>query len=189
MEEKHLSFFTDGTDRVFSDEEEFIEEEGEFTDVLETFEEYWERMREPRRRQKEIPALFWLTREMRIDDREFSKILLQVRDKPDECYRTIVLRKRNGGEREISIPIKPLKQIQRRINEYILSCYWRPNENVFGFSGGSIHDAIRPHLNARSILCVDFCEAFPRVKSDQVFSWLTEGRKELCLGIEQGAMS
>ena len=196
MEEKQLSFFTDGMDDEYIEAEEggFMEEEGEFTDVLETFEEYCERMREPRRRKKEIPALFWLAKEAKIDHRELGIILCQVRDKPDECYLTITLKKRSGGKREISIPINPLKRIQRRINKHILSCYWRPNKNVFGFSGGSIHDAIRPHLNAKSILCVDFCEAFPRVGSGQLLSWLTEGREVWCsageiVKIEQGAMS
>lgn len=129
---------------------------------------------EKRRRKNEIPALLWLAEILKIDDRELSMVLNQVRDGPYP-YRTLIVRKNGGGKRELSIPSKYLKRIQRRINKKIL-CDFPIAENVYGFSGGSIDDAIKPHLEAKSILSFDIRNAFPSVHPYEVFGFLTRGR-------------
>jgi len=130
---------------------------------------------EKRRRKNEGPTILWLAKTLKMDDKDIKKVLRRVRGKT--CpYKTILVKKRNGGKRELAIPYPLLKKIQRRINKRIL-CDFPPAENVYGFSGGGIIDAIKPHLGAGSILCVDIKNAFPSVGPFQVFGLLTKGRE------------
>jgi len=123
---------------------------------------------------KEIPACLWLAKEIKVHPGDLIQVLKLVRsDRPP--YKVIYLPKENGGKRQVCIPDEPLKRIQKKINKYILSLFI-PAKNVFGFSGGSINDAINPHLGAKSILCVDFEDAFPSVTFNNVFHYLIEGR-------------
>jgi len=131
-------------------------------------------------RTREIPTCWWLAKEIKIHPGDLTQILRLIR-KSRNClcnclYKVVYLPKENGDKREICVPDERLKKIQRKINKYILS-YLNPAKNVFGFSGGSINDAINPHLEAKSILCVDFEDAFPSITSDDVFQYLIEGRK------------
>lgn len=130
---------------------------------------------EKRRRKNEGPTILWLAKTLKVDDREIRKVLKRVRGRT--CpYKILLVKKSSGGKRELAIPYPLLKKIQRKINKRIL-CNFPVAENVYGFSGGSIHDAIRPHLEAKSILCVDIKNAFPSVSSAQVFYFLTKGRE------------
>lgn len=123
----------------------------------------------------ELPALFWLAKELRLHPDELGKVFASLRN-GTSLYRTRKLPKRSGGYRTLWIPNASLKHIQRRINRYILE-FLHVEPNVHGFSGGSIGDAIRPHLNSRCILCVDLVEAFPRVCFDDVLQYFTNGRQ------------
>lgn len=130
---------------------------------------------EKRRRENEVRALFWLARTIKADNEEIKNVLEQVRNGP--CpYKTMVVKKRSGGRRELNIPSERLKKIQRKINKWIL-CDFPVANNVYGFSGGSIRDAINPHLEAKSILCVDIKNAFPSVGPFMVFNLLMKGRE------------
>ncbi len=134
-----------------------------------------EKEAEKRRRKNEKPAILWLAKTIKADDKEIKKVLKQVRDGP--CpYRTILIKKRSGGKRELNVPSESLKKIQKKINKRILKDF-AIAENVYGFSGGSIIDAIKPHLKAGSILCVDIKNAFPSVSFFQLFNFLTKGRE------------
>ena len=123
---------------------------------------------------KEIPACLWLAKEIKVYPEDLIQALKLVRNNRPS-YKVIYLPKENGEERQVCIPDEALKRIQRRINKYILS-FLNPAKNVFGFSGGSIGEAINPHLGAESILFVDFEDAFPTVTFDNVFYYLIEGR-------------
>ena len=125
--------------------------------------------------QKEIPALFYLVRELKLTKKEemLTQALNLVRK--GRGYRTVMVIKKDGKEREINIPVDVLKKVQRKINRHILTGFLR-TKNSFGFSGGNIVDAITPHLRAKCILCIDIKDAFPSVKFDDVFDYLTEGR-------------
>lgn len=130
---------------------------------------------EKRRRKNEGPTILWLSKTLKMNDEEIKKVLKRVRD--GRCpYKTILVKKRGGGKRELAIPYPLLKKIQRKIQKRIL-CDFPVAENVYGFSGGGIIDAIKPHLGARSILCVDIKNAFPSVGPFQVFDLLTKGRE------------
>jgi len=134
-----------------------------------------EKEAEKRRRKNEESTILWLAKTLKMDDEEIKKVLKRVRDN-SRPYKTILVKKRSGGKRELTIPYPLLKKIQRKINKRIL-CDFPVAENVYGFSGGNILDAIKPHLGARSILCVDIKNAFPSISFFQVFNFLTEGRE------------
>ncbi len=134
-----------------------------------------EKEAEKRRRQNEGPTILWLAKTLKMNDEEIRQVLERVRDGP--CpYKTLLVKKRSGGKRELAVPYPLLKKIQRKIQKRILKDF-PIAKNVYGFSGGSILDAIRPHLGAKSILCVDIKNAFPSVGPFQIFHLLTKGRE------------
>lgn len=134
-----------------------------------------EKEAEKRRRKNEKPAILWLAKTIKADEKEIKKVLKQVRNGP--CpYKTILIKKRSGGKRELNIPSESLKKIQRKISKRILGDF-PVAKNVYGFSGGSIIDAIKPHLGAGTILCVDIKNAFPSIGPFMVFNLLTKGRE------------
>ena len=158
--------------------EQLFREEENVTDLTQAeTQALHEKAQEERRRQKEIPALFWLHKIIKIDDRELTQALSQARNEDEQKpYQVITVRKRGGGRREICMPSVLLKKVQRRINKHILNDF-SPAKNVYGFSGGNIVGAILPHLKARSILCVDITNAFPSIKTKQIMDFFTEGRE------------
>ena len=171
--EKHPLDFDDWLD-YFPEQEE----QEEYDDLLLREVEYKKLLSErieERKRQKEIPALLWLAREIKIEPEKLAKILLEIRDGPNP-YEIIRLKKKHGGVRIIHAPSPLLKKTQRRINKHILAHQLRI-PNVFGFSGGNIAEAIKPHLNSKSILLVDIKNAFPSVLESEIFDFFTEGRK------------
>ncbi|MDD2696621.1 MAG: reverse transcriptase family protein [Candidatus Pacebacteria bacterium] len=131
--------------------------------------------------QKEIPSLIHLAKELKLTRKEEMLVEALRLARNGNGYRTITVPKKNGEGREINIPADILKRVQRRINKHLLS-YFQHSQNIFGFSGGSIVEAITPHLKAKSILCVDVMDAFPSVKFDDVFDYLIEGRTVVISG-------
>ncbi len=118
----------------------------------------------------EKETILWLGKELEINPEKIFEMVKMIRE-GFEMYEEYERKKKNGATRKISKPIKPLLTIQNRINKSILR-FQKPGKNVFGFSGGCATDAIRPHLKANSILCVDFKDAFPSVSKKAVFELL-----------------
>ena len=125
----------------------------------------------------EIPAIIWLSKTLGKpqDDGSVLEILKRIRQ-GETLYEEGFVLKRNGKLRKILKPVPELKKIQREINRRVLSDLI-VHPNVSGFSGGQLHDAIRPHLNAKSIFCTDIKDAFPSVTYNDVFRCLTKGRE------------
>lgn len=123
----------------------------------------------------ETVALFWLAREIKVHADDLGNTIVALR-RGDVLYHVTKKQKRDGTWKKICAPTPPLKLIQRRVDRHILRP-WKPARNAFGFSGGSIVDALTPHLGNKSMLQVDLVEAFPTIRSDRIFEWLTEGRK------------
>lgn len=125
---------------------------------------------------RELRALFWLalTMKMQMKFEELILLLGKIRN-GGQLYKEVSLPKRDGGEREINVPRKDLKKIQRKINKRLLA-ELPINKNAFGFSRGSIINAIKPHLGSRVILCVDFQDAFPTVTRENLMDALSRGR-------------
>lgn len=120
---------------------------------------------------REIFALVWLAKQIEVAPAELLELVEYIRLAPvfkNPIYRTVSIAKRGGKWRIIHVPIPKLLSMQSRINAKLLAQF-RPDEAVSGFSGGTIVKALLPHLSAKSILKVDFQEAFPSVTREQVF--------------------
>ncbi len=125
-------------------------------------------------RQKEFGAVYWLSKEIDRPPEELIAALDLVRYDNAAAYRRVAIKKRSGGERQIDIPAPLLKKVQKKINRNMLRWIGR-EKNSFGFAGGSIVEAIRPHLASSTILMVDLKDAFPTVKSDDIFYYFRLG--------------
>jgi hypothetical protein len=77
--------------------------------------------------------------------------------------------------RKINVPNRELRFIQKKLGRWIMD-FLVPEPNVFGFSGGSIIQAIEPHLKSRSILQIDCKNAFPSINSRAIMERLIVGR-------------
>ena len=126
---------------------------------------------------REVPSLIWLARTARLDPEKLAAMLLRIR-RGEEVYEEKAVPKADGGKRTIQIPIPELLKIQRAINQRVLSTFW-PAKCAFGFSGGNIVDAVRPHLKAKVILSVDLRNAFQSVSSDSIVNYLISGKVEI----------
>lgn len=125
---------------------------------------------------RELRAIFWLALEMKIQNKfeELITLLRRIRE-GEPVYQKIYLSKRDGGRREINVPSRALKTVQRKLNRRLLA-ELSVNKNAFGFSRGGIINAIEPHLNSRVLLCVDFQNAFPTVRRENLMDALIGGR-------------
>lgn len=108
----------------------------------------------------------WLSRKLGVDYVLLQNTIEENKKLSSSLYQTIIVR-RNGKKRKINIPNEDLKEIQKKINKRILAKIPK-NPNIFGFSGGSIEDAISPHLGAEAIWTCDIKNAFPSMFRERV---------------------
>jgi RNA-directed DNA polymerase len=89
--------------------------------------------------------------------------------RPSKRYTRFLLARRGGGDpRTIHAPIKPIKQMQRRLLEAFLPAH-EPTLNVHGFiKGRSPISNARPHLAQTSVLRVDLKDFFPSIHFGRV---------------------
>ena len=121
---------------------------------------------------REAYAIKWLARELDIGTANLLDLIEAMRSDHiigESFYRQWDQKKRNGGVRRIYAPNEELKRVQKAINQHILKKIYSAGIPAFGFSGGGIIDALKPHLYSRSILRVDFRDAFDSVTRDDVF--------------------
>lgn len=86
----------------------------------------------------------------------------------EERYTTFRLRKRNGGEREISAPATALKLIQRKL-AYVLQQVYKPKAPTHGFvAEKSILTNARMHCRKRYVLNLDLLGFFPSITFKRV---------------------
>ena len=115
--------------------------------------------------------LFWLAKELGY--RPWSDTLAQVLEAifwDEPVYSSYFKKKGGGGYRKILVPSDPLKDVQRRILDNVLSLY-PVSGSAFGYSGGNVFDALRPHLEAQneSLFSTDIEDAFGSVRFDAIF--------------------
>lgn len=83
-------------------------------------------------------------------------------------YKTFQIPKKSGGFRKISAPCYPLKQVQQKLNTYILSKYTFL-ECLYGFvKGKSIVDHAFVHNKAKYIVNIDLKNFFPTIHFGRV---------------------
>ena len=102
-----------------------------------------------------------------------TRALYAASNNIEKHYRKIKIPKHNGGERELSVPDRFLKAIQKRIVPKLL-CYEEvsPHATAYRYGGSTVKNA-RPHLGQPMILKLDIRHFFdsiiyPMIK-DKVF--------------------
>lgn len=87
-------------------------------------------------------------------------------------YVTFKIKKKSGGERTISAPIKGLKEFQKAM-AIILQCVFSPHEAATGFVWGkSIVDNAKPHIRQNYVYNLDLKDFFPSVDKSRVWGRL-----------------
>ncbi len=126
----------------------------------------------------EIYTFKWLERELGFKKEEVWQLIQKIR-KGEKLYHQIEIKKRNGEKRYLNVPSDELKLVQKRLSRFFLQ-YFIESKSSFGFCGGSIIEAIQPHLASKSILSVDFVDAFPSVHLEDVINLFGHRSREKC---------
>lgn len=118
--------------------------------------------------------LYWLAKELGYNQQ--SDTLYRVLEAiylDEPMYDSYFKKKRSGGVRKIHSPIDSLKDVQGRVLKNVLDLY-PTSGSAFGYSKGSIFDAINPHLAASNqiLFSTDIKDAFGSVEFESVFQAL-----------------
>jgi RNA-directed DNA polymerase len=120
-------------------------------------------------KEKEIPIIFnseHLSLLVGIDHETINSIIHST----PKYYRQFTIKKRTGGERQISTPYPVLKHIQRWILSNILEKNVI-NSSATGFvKKKSIKDNVNPHLGERCVLKIDLKDFFPSINQRRIIS-------------------
>jgi RNA-directed DNA polymerase len=130
-----------------------------------------------RKRKTKMKALFWLSSKIIRNPVSLNQILKNILA-GKKVYKERVTISKSGKKRKIHEPVQYLKEIQKLISKKLLTGA-RVSENAFGFSKGSVINAIEPHLGSRIILMLDIKNAFPSVNRRMVFRLMRSHRKGL----------
>ena len=83
-------------------------------------------------------------------------------------YRSFEIAKRNGGTRTIAAPIRPIKDIQRRLAEHLTQWYSPPTHAHGYVSGRDPSSNAGPHRRQEWVLRVDLSDFFPSIHFGRV---------------------
>ena len=99
-----------------------------------------------------------------------TDVLARIISSPEHFYRTFTIKKRNGGERNITAPYPVLRSIQNWILKNILE-YIPLNDSATGFrKNTTIIDNVTPHLGKKNVLRIDIKDFFPSIKFNRVYT-------------------
>jgi RNA-directed DNA polymerase len=101
--------------------------------------------------------------------RDYSNLVYHLYKAPDSShYKTFLIPKRSGGEREICAPLGPLKIFQGKLN-HAMSLIYQPKDVVQGFAKGrSIVTNASNHKRQKYVLKVDLNDFFPSIHFGRV---------------------
>ena len=100
---------------------------------------------------------------------KLAYILYHAHEDRNGLYKSIKLKKKNGGEREIHIPSAGLKSIQSRLNKYLQDVYWE-KKSAHGFiQKRSIITNANNHKHKKYVLNIDLKDFFPSINFGRVF--------------------
>jgi len=118
---------------------------------------------------RDLPIIFSLLHFSLLVGLRFRTTQIIVNNS-SKFYKTYKIRKKRGGNRDISSPFRSLKIMQQYINQYILSNI-PIHDKAYGFiRGKSILDNAKLHLNKECILNIDLHNFFGTITSKQVYS-------------------
>ncbi len=91
------------------------------------------------------------------------RTLYAVSNSIGKHYKTVLIPKRDGGVRKLSVPDEILKKIQRRIAEVILSTEPVSKHAMAYRYGASVQKNAKPHVGAKKILKLDILHFFDSI--------------------------
>lgn len=98
-----------------------------------------------------------------------TDVLSRIINSPENFYRQFTIKKRSGGERQITAPYPVLKSIQEWILKNILE-HISLNDAAKGFrKNTTIIDNVLPHLGQKNVLKIDIKDFFPSITFNRVF--------------------
>lgn len=92
-----------------------------------------------------------------------SRTLYAVSNNIGKHYKTVLIPKRDGGLRKLSVPDEILKKIQRRIAEVILSTEPVSKHAMAYRYGSSVQKNAAPHVGAEKVMKLDILHFFDSV--------------------------
>lgn len=92
-----------------------------------------------------------------------SRTLYAISNSIGKHYKTVLIPKRDGGVRKLSVPDEMLKKIQRRIAEVILSTEPVSKHAMAYRYGASVQKNAKPHVGAKKILKLDILHFFDSI--------------------------
>lgn len=110
-------------------------------------------------------SVVWCASLLGVEANKLKEILENIPTHYNEFW----VRKRRGGYRMISAPLKELQSIQTTINSRILSSVTTIHPAAVGFRcGRSVVDNASPHLGKRYVLKMDIHDFFGSIRSPRV---------------------
>ena len=88
---------------------------------------------------------------------------------PEKLYYPVTLSKKNGGTRQLHVPLPALRNIQRYILFYILNKLPVSKYATAYCAGKSVRDNASPHCGKKYLLKMDILDFFGSVRFDQVY--------------------
>ena len=108
----------------------------------------------------------------RLLDLEYSRLIYHIYKVPDhKKYTVFSIKKRDGTERKITVPVTPIKIIQRKLNFIlqIVYSYLYPNKPVHGFvHGRDMLTNAQQHLNKTYVFNLDLEDFFSHIHFGRV---------------------
>ncbi|WP_234775368.1 reverse transcriptase domain-containing protein [Paraburkholderia tropica] len=87
---------------------------------------------------------------------------------PADRYKTVVIKKRSGADRQLRVPVPLLKQIQKIIAAELAKEY-RPRQHVYGYvKGKNIAQKARIHVAQKWVARIDLKDFFPSINFGRV---------------------
>ena len=101
---------------------------------------------------------------------ELTRINIEELQKTTEVYRKVSIKKKTGGHREIQIPNDELKQVQKKLAEFIKSQFKNkifPSCHSYRNNRGIISNSM-PHLGCKVLVKLDVKDYFQNITFEQV---------------------
>ena len=106
------------------------------------------------------------------DDEEKLKLLYTISNHPENFYHKKEILKKNGGKRQLLVPVPALKQIQKNILYHVLMGLSVSPYAIAYVPGKSLVDNASPHVNQKIILKLDIKDFFSNITFEALYAAL-----------------
>lgn len=114
-----------------------------------------------------------LARHLRVPAQCLRELATILDENKEHCplYRSWERKKKSGGTRPIDAPQGKLKEVQKRINQYLLQRVQVDKGVKGGVQGKTLLDNVRPHVAKPVVMNFDLEDFFLNIPSGRVYDW------------------